>query len=99
MGPLKKISYNVNSELVDILKVVITSIDDAQMKEIHSGCTNNINLRHSNSNIGAFWDEMLNSEITANQKSEYYEVWTFRSIDRSSQKPCKEQERVYLTYF
>lgn len=33
-GTIKKRSYNVNSELVDILKVVITSIDDARRKEI-----------------------------------------------------------------
>lgn len=32
-GTIKNRSYNVNSELVDILKVVITSTDDAQTKE------------------------------------------------------------------
>lgn len=68
-GTIKKRSYNVNSELVDILKVVITSIDDAQTNEIIPDAQITSNLRHSN--VGALRWDAANEKV--NMKYEHYD--------------------------
>lgn len=80
-GTIKNRSYNVNLVLVGILKVVITSTDDAQTKEEiipDAQITSTWDIQ-----ILVRWGEMLKSEIKPTKKKEK-RIWSSNiSINRS----------------